>query len=78
MGLIRKNQHQQYDQRFLDCDFTNPEYSLLAKSFGISHVKIETEEECSKAFDQVNFNQGINLIEILIDKDAYPNYSSRR
>jgi len=78
MGLIRKNQHQQYDQRFLDCDFTNPDYSLLAKSFGISHVKIETEEECLKAFDQVNFNQGINLIEILIDKDAYPNYSSRR
>ena len=78
MGLIRKNQHQQYDQRFLDCDFINPDYASLAKSFGIQYIKIETEQECSLAFDQVNFSQGINLIEIKIDKDAYPNYSSNR
>jgi acetolactate synthase-1/2/3 large subunit len=78
MGLIRKNQHQQYDQRFLDCDFINPDYAALAKSFGIQYIKIETERECSIAFDQVNFSQGINLIEIIIDKDAYPNYSSHR
>ncbi len=78
LGLIRKNQHQQYEQRFLDCDFKNPDYAYLAKSFGIKHVKIESEQQCLSAFEQMDFKQGINLIEIMIDKDAYPNYSSRR
>jgi len=26
----------------------------------------------------VDFHHGVNLIEILVDQDAYPNYSSRR
>lgn len=78
LGLIRKNQQQQYEQRFLDCDFTNPDYSLLAQSFGIRHIKVENNEECHQCFEQVDFLKGINLIELIIDKDAYPNYSSRR
>ncbi len=78
MGLIRKNQNQLYDGRFLDCDFKNPDFAYLAQSFGIHHVKIETEQQCVEVFDDLNFNQGINLIEIMIDKNAYPNYSSRR
>jgi acetolactate synthase I/II/III large subunit len=78
MGLIRKNQHQLYEQRFLDCDFINPDYALLAKSFGIQHYRIENEQECDEKFQQINFAKGVNLIELLIDRDAYPNYSSRR
>lgn len=78
MGLIRKNQHQQYDQRFIDCDFINPDYQLLAQSFGIDYAKIETAEQCQQFFKQVDFSHGIRLIELLIDQDAYPNYSSRR
>ncbi len=78
LGLIRKNQHQQYEQRFLDCDFKNPDYALLAQSFGINHFKIETDADCERVFAQADFHRGINLIELMIDQDAYPNYSSRR
>ncbi len=78
MGLIRKNQYQQYNQRFLDCDFINPDFSYLAKSFGIQYYKIDSNRQCEAVFKQVNFNQGINLIEVMIDKDASPNYNSRR
>jgi acetolactate synthase-1/2/3 large subunit len=78
LGLIRKNQHQQYEQRFLDCDFKNPDYALLAQSFGINHFKIETDADCEQVFAQADFHRGINLIELMIDQDAYPNYSSRR
>lgn len=78
LGLIRKNQHQQYAQRFLDCDFQNPDYSLLAKSFGINHFSVKTSVDCERVFAQVDFHRGINLIELFIDQDAYPNYSSRR
>ncbi len=78
LGLIRKNQHQQYEQRFLDCDFQNPDYALLAQSFGINHFRVENAADCQRVFDEADFHQGINLIELLVDRDAYPNYSSRR
>lgn len=78
MGLIRKNQVQSYDCRFIDCDFSNPDYKKLADSFGINHTLIETDDNLDALFNETNFTTGINLIEIIIDKNAFPNYSSRR
>ena len=78
MGLIRKNQHQHYQDRFIDCDFTNPDYAALARSFGIRHVRVESEQDLSGLAEAMDFVNGINLIEIMVDQDAYPNYSSRR
>ncbi len=78
MGLIRKNQHQHYNDRFIDCDFTNPDFAKFAQSFGINHVRIANEQDLSGLAQAMDFLNGINLIEITIDHDAYPNYSSRR
>jgi acetolactate synthase-1/2/3 large subunit len=78
MGLIRKNQVQSYNNRFIDCDFINPDYSKLAESFGINYMLIESEENLEPLFNNTDFTNGINLIEITIDKNAFPNYSSRR
>ena len=77
MGLIRKNQHQHYQDRFIDCDFVNPDYATLAKSFGIRHVRVENAQDLGKLAG-VDFAHDINLIEVMVDQDAYPNYSSRR
>lgn len=77
MGLIRKNQHQHYRDRFIDCDFTNPDYALLAQSFGIRHARVESAQDLGK-LAALDFQRDINLIEVMIDQDAYPNYSSRR
>ncbi len=77
MGLIRKNQHQHYQDRFIDCDFKNPDYAALAHSFGIQHVRVENEQDLL-TLESMDFHQGVKLIEIIIDQDAYPNYSSRR
>ena len=78
MGLIRKNQFQQYDERFINCDFINPDYEYLAKSFGIQYQRVETEDDLNKAFNESDFKSSINLIEIMIDKNAFPNYVSKR
>jgi len=78
MGLIRKNQFQQYEKRFIDCDFINPDYKLLADSFGINYKKVVKTEDLKGLFDNINYVDSINLIEIIIDKDLFPTYTSRR
>jgi acetolactate synthase I/II/III large subunit len=77
MGLIRKNQHHLYQDRFIDCDFINPDYAALAQSFGIHHVRVENVQDLAK-LETIDFHQDINLIEVMIAQAAYPNYSSRR
>ncbi len=78
MGLIRKNQFQQYEKRFIDCDFINPDYKLLAESFGIHYKKVINTKDLDGLFENINYNESINLIEIIIDKDLFPTYTSRR
>ncbi|SCZ65580.1 thiamine pyrophosphate-binding protein [Thiohalomonas denitrificans] len=78
LGLIRKNQHQRYEDRFIDCDFTNPDYAQLAAAFGIAYQCIRHEVDIDEAFGALDFDAGINLIEIIIDRDAFPAYNSRR
>ncbi len=78
MGLIRKNQHQHYNQRYINCDFINPDFEVLAKSFGINYRKLESESDVEALFAQDDLKGAINLIEMVIDKDKFPNYSSRR
>jgi acetolactate synthase I/II/III large subunit len=78
MGLIRKNQFQLYGERFIDCDFVNPDFGLLARSFGIEHFRIAAEPDLDALFDSADLAGSINLIEIILDKNAFPSYLSDR
>ena len=78
LSLIRKNQFQLYGERYIDCDFTNPDFGLLAKAFGVAHYRIETEAELDAMFENADLTGAINLIEILLDKHAFPRYLSAR
>jgi len=78
LSLIRKNQFQLYGERYIDCDFVNPDFGLLAQSFGVAHHRIETETELDNLFAHADLTGGINLIEILLDKHAFPRYLSAR
>ena len=78
MGLIRKNQAQNYAGRYIDCDFVNPDYRQLAASFGMAHHCIAHPDEVDAVFEQVDFVAGRTLIEIVLERDAFPNYDSRR
>ncbi|VAX13863.1 Acetolactate synthase large subunit [hydrothermal vent metagenome] len=78
MGLIRKNQAQQYNNRYINCDFSNPDYETLAKSFTINYSRIAKESDLDEVFLNTDFSNAINLIEIMIDKNTFPNYISKR
>ena len=78
MGLIRKNQYQQYEGRYIDCDFVNPDYRRLADAFGMAHHRVEREADVDALFEELDLEGGLNLIEIVIDRDAFPDYRTRR
>lgn len=77
MGLIRKNQSQQYGKRYINCDFTNPDFEMLSKSFGINYKRIDSAADIDDMFQNYDLVHAINLFELFIDKDTFPNYSSR-
>jgi len=56
----------------------NPDFKLLAAAFGIKHFRIETQADLETLFTQAALTGGINLIEILLDKHAFPSYLSAR
>jgi acetolactate synthase-1/2/3 large subunit len=78
MGLIRKNQFQQYDERYINCDFVNPDYELLSRSFGMQHYTVNSEADLDGLLAKIDYKKSINLIEIMIDKNVFPGYISNR
>lgn len=78
MGLVRKNQYQHYRQRYISCDFVNPDFELLARAFGIAYRRVQCAADVDRVFAEMDLTDGINLIEIALERDLFPNYSSRR
>jgi acetolactate synthase-1/2/3 large subunit len=78
MSLIRKNQFQLYGERYIDCDFVNPDFRLLAAAFGLRHYRVESEADLDGLFAEADLERGLNLIEILLDKHVFPSYLSAR
>ena len=78
MGLIRKNQYQLYGERYIDCDFSNPDFAALAAAFGIAYHRIEQLSDIDDLFQRADLEAAINLVEIVMDKHAFPTYLSSR
>jgi acetolactate synthase-1/2/3 large subunit len=78
LGLIRKNQYQHYNGRLLCNEFINPHFQYLAQSFGIAYKKILTHDHVDEVFHEMDFSNSINLIEIVLDKDTFPDYLVKR
>jgi acetolactate synthase-1/2/3 large subunit len=78
LGLVRKNQFYNYGGRFIASEFINPDYGKLASAFTISYFRVATEDEADSVFGKADFGAKINLIELILDKDEFPRYSSGR
>ncbi|MFZ2196299.1 MAG: thiamine pyrophosphate-binding protein [Thermodesulfovibrionales bacterium] len=78
LGLVRKNQFYNYAGRFIASEFINPDYRKLAESFSIEYFKVGTLPEAERVFEAADFKNRINLIELILNKDEFPNYSSGR
>jgi len=78
LGLVRKNQFYNYAGRFIASDFINPDYRKLAESFGIEYFRVATLPDAESVFETADFRDRINLVELILDKDEFPKYSSGR
>ena len=78
LGLVRKNQFYNYAGRFIASEFINPDYRKLAESFGIEYFRVATLPEAESLFRTADFSNRINLVELILDKDEFPIYSSGR
>jgi len=78
LGLVRKNQHYNYKSRYISCDFENPDFALLAQSFGIAHWRVEKKEDIEPVLSGLFVDQQVNLIEVVMSKNDFPHYSSGR
>jgi acetolactate synthase-1/2/3 large subunit len=78
LGLVRKNQFYNYNGRFIASEFANPDYRKLADSFGIEYFRVATESEADSVFGKVDLGKKTNLIELILNKNEFPTYSSGR
>jgi len=78
LGLVRKNQFYNYNGRFVASEFVNPDYKKLSESFLINYFRVASRNDADIVFRTADFRNGINLIEVILDKDEFPNYSSGR
>jgi len=78
LGLVRKNQFHNYSGRFISSDFINPDYRMLAASFGVNYYRIASTDDSESMLTEVDFRNKINLVELMLDKDKFPQYSSGR
>jgi acetolactate synthase I/II/III large subunit len=78
LGLVRKNQFYNYAGRFIASEFINPDYRKLAESFGIEYFRVASPADAGSVFEAADFRHKINLVEVILDKDEFPKYSSGR
>lgn len=78
LGLVRKNQYYNYAGRFISSEFINPDFGKLAEAFDIVYFRVASNADAERVMSTADFRNGINLIEVLLDRDEFPKYSSGR
>ena len=69
-GTIRMHQERHYPARVHGTGLANPDFAMLARSFGGQGVRVETDEEFDAALDEALAHRGLSLIEVMTDPQA--------
>jgi len=69
-GTIRMHQERHYPERVYGTGLANPDFAMLARSFGGSGVRVETDEAFDAALDEALAHRGLSLIEVMMDPQA--------
>ena len=69
-GTIRMHQERHYPERVYGTGLANPDFAMLARSFGGLGIRVETDEEFDAALDEALAHRGLSLIEVVMDPQA--------
>ena len=69
-GTIRMHQERHYPARVHGTALGNPDFAMLARSYGGHGVRVETDEEFDAALDDALAHVGLSLIEVTMDPQA--------
>ena len=69
-GTIRMHQERHYPARVHGTGLGNPDFAMLARSFGGHGVRVETDDEFDDALDEALAHRGLSLIEVVMDPQA--------
>ena len=69
-GTIRMHQERHYPERVYGTGLANPDFAMLARSFGGLGVRVETDDEFDTALDEALAHRGLSLIEVVMDPQA--------
>ena len=69
-GTIRMHQERHYPERVYGTGLANPDFAMLARSFGGLGVRVESDDEFDPALDEALAHRGLSLIEVAMDPRA--------
>lgn len=66
-GTIRMHQERHYPERVHGTGLANPDFAMMARSFGGEGVQVATNDEFDAALDEALAHRGLSLIEAMLD-----------
>lgn len=71
-GNVKGIQRDNYNERYIACDLTSPDFVALAQSFGVTAARAATPEELTAKLSEAVANNGPNLIEVPVGEFPSP------
>lgn len=69
LGMVRQWQQLFFEKRYASTELVNPEFSEIAKGYGMKSKKIDARDNLDAALDEMLSTEGPYLLEIVVEKE---------
>ena len=69
LGMVRQWQQLFFDKRYASTELVNPDFTAIAKGYGMEAKKIESRENLSEAIEEMLAHPGPYFLEIKVEKE---------
>ena len=69
LGMVRQWQQLFFDRRYSFTELMNPDFTQIAKGFGVEAMRVEQRADLSAALDQAFAHEGPFLLDIAVEKE---------
>ena len=69
LGMVRQWQQLFFEKRYSEVELINPNFTTIAKAYGISSNRVEKRENLEAAIENMLNTKGPYLLEVKVEKD---------